>query len=63
MHLVEGPDLGHSMIYYDGKLENIEEGRSPAPGQDSNPLPHGHKTSALPLRYNHCPAPIRPSAF
>ena len=21
MHLLEGPDLGHSMIYYDGKLE------------------------------------------
>ena len=21
MHLLEGPDLGHAMIYYDGKLE------------------------------------------
>ena len=21
MHLLERPDLGHSMIYYDGKLE------------------------------------------
>ena len=25
MHLLEGPDYGHSMIYYDEKLENIEE--------------------------------------
>ena len=34
MHLLEEPDLGHYMIYYDGKLEKKryleEEEKSPA---------------------------------
>ena len=34
MHLLEGPDLGHSMIYYDGKVEKkryMKKRKSPAP--------------------------------
>ena len=59
MHLVDGPNLGHSMIYHDGKLENIAEGKSTAPGQDSNPLLHGREASALPLRYNRYHTPCQ----
>ena len=40
MHLIEGPDFGHSMIYYVGKLEKRR--------QDSNPRPHDYEASAQP---------------
>ena len=45
MHLLEGPDLGYSMIYYDRKLEGkIEEKeKKPSARQDLNPRPNDHK--------------------
>ena len=58
MHLLEGPDLEHSMIYYDRKLEGeIEEKeKKPWAQRDLNPRPNDHKamlyhcatTAALP---------------
>ena len=54
MHLLEGPDKGHSLIYCDGTLE--KKRLKKLARWDSNPQPHEHEVSALPLRYNSSPS-------
>ena len=45
MHLFEGPDWGHSMIYYDEKSERKDRKRNKLCTRlDLNPRPHDHKS-------------------
>ena len=55
MHLLEGPDLGHSMILLWWKVRENEDRRSKKAEQDSTPQSHDQKASALPLRYKRSP--------
>ena len=53
MHLLEGPDLGHSIIYYYEKFEKKNRRREkPSARQDLNPRFPDHQASAPPLCYN-----------
>ena len=58
MELLEGLDLGHSMNFYDGKLEKKRwKKEKPSARQYSNPRPQDHEDGALPLSYNRGPGP------
>ena len=53
MPLLEGPDLGLPMIYYDEKFEKKDRRKKPSTRQDMKPRPNVHEASALPLCYIH----------
>ena len=56
MHLLEGPDLGHTMLYQDGKLaKKNRRSKKPSARWDLNSQPHDHKANAQPPCYNRGP--------
>lgn len=56
MRLLEGPDLGHSLIYWDGKLgKKVRKRKNLSAHQVLNPPLREHEAISLPLRHNSSP--------